>query len=145
MARRSALSAVKSHDLVKARGHRFVENLSLPVVVEDKFEEVDTTREVLDILHDLGVYDDIARAKDGIKVRAGRGKMRGRRFRRPKSLLIVVKDLKGLERGARNIPGVDLCTVKQLNTELLAPGGTPGRLTIFSEGALKSLGAKKEE
>ena len=140
LARRSAISALKEHELVKARGHRFQENLSLPVIVEDKFEEVDTTHEVLDILHDLGVYDDIARAKDGIKVRAGKGKMRGRRFRRPKSLLIVVKELKGLERGARNLPGVDLCTVAQLNTELLAPGGVPGRLTIISEGALKTLG-----
>ena len=147
LARRSALSALKCHELVNARGHRFVDGLSLPIVVEDKFEEVDTTHEVLDILHDLGVFDDIIRAKDGIKTRAGRGKMRGRRFRRPKSLLIVVKDLKGLERGARNIPGVDLCTVTQLNTELMAPGGVPGRLTIFSEAALKVLGghaAKKE-
>jgi large subunit ribosomal protein L4e len=146
MARRSAISATKDATLCKARGHKFVENLSLPVVVEDKIEEVDTTHEVLDILHDLGVYDDIARAKDGIKVRAGKGKMRGRRFKRPKSLLIIVKELKGLERGAHNIPGVDLCTVGQLNTELLAPGGVPGRLTIISEGAFKSLGSygKKE-
>lgn len=147
MARRSAISALKSHELCKARGHRFHEALSLPIIVEDKFEEVDSTHEVLDILHDLGVIDDIVRAKDGIKVRAGRGKMRGRRFRQPKSLLIVVKELKGLERGAKNIPGVDICTVGQLNTELLAPGGVPGRLTIMSEGALKTLGgqpAKKE-
>jgi len=147
LARRSALSALKSPELVKARGHRFQEGLSLPVIVEDKFEEVDSTHEVLDILHDLGVFDDIIRAKDGYKIRAGRGKMRGRKHRQPKSLLIVVKELKGLERGARNIPGVDLCTVSQLNTELLAPGGVPGRLTIISEGALKVLGghaAKKE-
>jgi large subunit ribosomal protein L4e len=146
LARRSAISAIKDLILCKARGHKFADNLSLPIIVEDKFEEVDTTHEVLDILHDLGVYDDIARAKDGIKVRAGRGKMRGRRFRRPKSLLIIVKDRKGLERGAHNLPGVDLCTVSQLNTELLAPGGVPGRLTIISEGALKSLGnlGKKE-
>ena len=39
----------------------------------------------------------------------------------------------------KNIPGVDITTPNMLNVELLAPGGDPGRLTIFTESALKAL------
>ena len=40
-----------------------------------------------------------------------------------------------------NIPGADVTTPARLNVELLAPGGDPGRLTIFTEAALKELEA----
>jgi large subunit ribosomal protein L4e len=40
---------------------------------------------------------------------------------------------------ARNIPGVDVATVNDLNVELLAPGAHPGRLTIWTRGAIEKL------
>ena len=57
------------------------------------------------------------------KVRPGRGKMRGRRYKQRKSLLIVTADQP--LRAAKNLAGVDVVTVDQLNTELLAPGHMP--------------------
>jgi large subunit ribosomal protein L4e len=140
LARRSAIAALKDIELVKARGHRFQKDLELPVVIEDRFEEIDSTKEVIDILSSLGLFEDVERARKGTHIRAGRGKMRGRRKRRPKAMLVVVKEKKGIERGTGNLPGIDVVTVDQLNTEVMAPGGEPGRLTIFSEGAFKALG-----
>jgi large subunit ribosomal protein L4e len=140
LARRSAIAALKDHALVKARGHMFQEDMDLPVIVDDKFEEVASTKEVIDILSSLGIYEDVQRAKDGIHIRAGRGKMRGRRKRRPKAIVVIVKERKGIERGVKNLPGIDLVTVDQINTEVLAPGGVPGRLSIISERAFKALG-----
>ena len=67
--------------------------------------------------------------------------MRGRRFKQRKSLLIVTaeKPLKA----ARNLAGVDaLSRSIELNTELLAPGTLPGRLTVFTEGAILKLGGQ---
>ncbi len=63
--------------------------------------------------------------------------MRGRRYKQRKSILIVT----GSEplRAARNLAGVDAVTVDQLNTELLAPGTHAGRLTIWTESAIKRL------
>lgn len=139
LARKAAISALKVQNLVEARGHRFDKTLSLPIVIEDKFEEFDKTKEVIDTFSALGLYEDIQRAKNGTKIRAGRGKMRGRRLKKPKSLLIVIKERKGVERSARNLPGVDIVTVDQLNTEIMAPGGVPGRLSVFTEGAFKAL------
>jgi large subunit ribosomal protein L4e len=75
-------------------------------------------------------------------VRAGKGKMRGRRYRVPKSLLIV--SLKEeLKKSSENLSGVDITKPHQLNIELLAPGGIAGRLTIITKSALTKLGGAK--
>lgn len=143
LARNAALAAVKDPDLVLLRGHRFDSDLSLPVILEDAIETLEpeegATREGLAILEHLGLRDDIDRAKDGRHVRAGRGKMRGRRYRQPRSLLIVVKDAAMVRRLFGNLPGVEVVTPAGLNAEILAPGGDPGRLTLFSESALEIL------
>lgn len=142
LARNAALAAVRDPSLVSSRGHRFDEDLSLPVIVEDGIEAVDTdraTREGLRILNRLGVIADVDRAKEGRHIRAGRGKMRGRRYRQPRSLLIVVKEADKVRRLFGNLPGVEVVSPAALNAELLAPGGDPGRLTVFSEGALEVL------
>ncbi|MEM3342147.1 MAG: 50S ribosomal protein L4 [Thermoplasmata archaeon] len=135
----SALAATSQKPIVKARGHKFEEDLTLPIVMEDKLQSLKKTREVMDALNNLGVLSDLIRAEDGIAVRAGRGKMRGRRYKTPISVLLVVAKDDGLKEAARNLPGVSITTVPNLNAEILAPGGMPGRLTIFSESALSML------
>jgi large subunit ribosomal protein L4e len=138
-ARNSALSSTKDIDLVAQRGHKFDNSYTLPIVVENSIEKIKTVSEAVETLEKLGVKEDLERAKDGIHIRAGKGKMRGRKYRKPKSLLLVVKDSKEAYRGFGNLPGVDVTTPERLSTELLAPGGMPGRLTVISEGALKRL------
>ncbi len=65
--------------------------------------------------------------------------MRGRRYTCPRSVLVVIGQDRGIVRAARNLPGVDVVEVKLLNAELLAPGGVPGRLTLWTESALETL------
>lgn len=143
LARNAALAALKDPALVSSRGHRFDTKLSLPVILEDAIETLEpeegATREGLEILERLGLQDDVVRAKAGRHVRAGRGKMRGRRVRQPTSLLVVVKEPSRVRRLFGNLPGVDVRTPASLNAEVLAPGGDPGRLTLFSESALEIL------
>jgi large subunit ribosomal protein L4e len=142
-AKLSALRAVTEPDLVKARGHKFSDKVTVPVVVKDDFEAIKTTKEAVQALTSIGVYDDIERAENGKNVRAGRGKMRGRRYRMPRSLLIVVsKDCDGA-RSVRNLPGVDVALPTGLNASLLAPGGSPGRLMLVSEAAMQAMGGWK--
>jgi large subunit ribosomal protein L4e len=128
---------------INDRGHRFKDGLSLPVVVEDGIEtlapEDGATQEGVKILSRFGLLSDVERAKDGRHIRAGRGKMRGRRYRQPVSLLVVVKDSTNVRRLFGNLPGVEIVSPAGLNAERLAPGGAPGRLTMFSEGALEVL------
>ncbi|MDD1703776.1 MAG: 50S ribosomal protein L4 [Methanoregula sp.] len=132
---RSAVAASVNAELIKGRGHNF--DGPVPVVLEDKFESIDKTTDVISALTAAGVFHDIERAKESRKVRAGRGKMRGRRFKQRKSLLIVTSD--SPLRAAGNLAGVDVVTVDQLNVEYLAPGMLAGRLTVWTESAITRL------
>lgn len=138
----SALAATSSSDLVRSRGHRFKEGLSLPVIVEDGVEEIARTSDVMSFLAAIGLDEDINRASNGTHIRAGRGKMRGRRYRTPKSILIIASEGSSLIKGASNLPGVNATSPKGLNAEFLAPGGDPGRLVVISKKALSALGGE---
>jgi len=146
---RSALAATADTNTVRSRGHQLPESITLPLVVEAKVEALvqkrsDTppVRRARQMLDGLGLYDDLDRARQGRHVRAGRGKLRGRRYRTPRSVLLVLSELNGTERAFRNLPGVDITTARELNTMQLAPGGDPGRLVVFTEPALTALEAR---
>jgi len=141
-ARNSALAATADKNLVSTRGHRFDEKLTLPVVLDDAFETMKKTKDVIEVFQKLGLYDDILRSLNGKHIRAGKGKRRGRKYRIPKSVLIV--SAKGdIKKPSQNLTGVDIVTTGMVNIEHLAPGGTAGRLTIFTASALKKLGGAK--
>jgi large subunit ribosomal protein L4e len=132
----SAIAATTKEDLVRARGHRF--EAKLPIVIEEAFEKLERTSDVIAALQAAGVYPDVERARASRKVRPGRGKIRGRHYKQRKSLLIVTKGEP--LRAARNLAGVDAVSVNELNAEHLAPGTHAGRLTIWTAGAVKKLG-----
>jgi large subunit ribosomal protein L4e len=141
-ARNSALAATADKKVVIKRGHYFDEKITLPVVIDDEFEKMKKTKEVIEILEKIGIYSDVLRSANGKHIRAGRGKMRGRRYRVPKSLLIVTTQ-EAIERSSNNLSGVDIAKPHQLNIEHLAPGGIAGRLTIFTKSALTQIGGAK--
>ncbi len=133
----AALSATTDKTLILQRGHQ-VNGSSLPLVFEDKLEELKNTKKLIELLRTVGLEKELERGKEK-KVRAGKGKVRGRKYKKKKSLLIVIKDDKGLGKAARNIAGVDISPTKNLTVSLLAPGGHPGRLTLFTKSAVEEL------
>jgi len=145
LATMSALAATANPDLVKARGHRVASVKQIPVVVIDELQAISRTSDIRRALMALGLWDDVERAMEGTRIRAGKGKMRGRRYKVPKSVLIVVAEDRGISLAARNLPGVDVATARILNVVHLAPGGHPGRLTLYTVSALKELEARFRE
>jgi large subunit ribosomal protein L4e len=139
---KSALAATANKEIVSKRGHQFDDKITLPVVVEDKFEEIKKVKEVIEVFEKIGIYDDVVRAADSRHIRAGKGKTRGRKYRTPKSVLIVATK-EDAERSSRNLTGVEVVKPSQLNIELLAPGGDAGRLTVFTKSAIKQVGGGK--
>ena len=138
LAIKSAIAATALKEIVLKRGH-IVNDLKLPIVVDDSLQELKKAKNVEEFLKRIGLEEELERSKIK-KVRAGKGKLRGRRYNRRKSILFVVSENKGFSRTASNISGADVCTATNLNAELLAPGVHPGRLTIFTESAIKKLG-----
>merc|ERR1712032_800112 len=75
----------------------------------------------------------------GKQIRAGKGKMRNRRFTQRRGPLVIYQTNDGVEQAFGNLPGVELCCVTRLNLLQLAPGGHMGRFCIWSQAALEAL------
>ncbi len=134
---RSALAATMVPELVTARGHIIPKEY--PFIIETKAESLSKTKEVIDVLEKLGLKEELERTSTR-KVRAGKGKLRGRKYRVKKGVLLVVSGDCPLLKSAENILGVDVIDIKNINAELLAPGADVGRLTIFTDKAIDVLG-----
>ena len=135
-AKRSAIAATISKDAVADRGHIIPNNY--PFALDGKLESLNKTKLVLESLNKFGLEQELTRSQEK-KVRAGKGKSRGRKYRKKKGPLIVVSKISELGKAVTNIPGIDVVEVKNLNTELLAPGGKPGRLTIWTTTAINMM------
>ena len=133
----SALAASACAPLVLARGHDVNAVPELPLVVDSL--NVDSTKALLHVLNKIGASASLAHSRRH-KARAGQNKMRYSRFTVAKGPLIVYGDENPLlKRTARNLPGVDTCSVHRLNLLQLAPGGHIGRFVIFTKDAFATL------
>ncbi|MBI5226318.1 50S ribosomal protein L4 [Candidatus Micrarchaeota archaeon] len=137
---RSALNASLEKMLVEKR-HRYAG--ILPIVVNGSFEEVKRVQDARKVLDALGLDADLQKAHEGRKMRSGRSRLRKGGYYEPKSILIVYAKDKGLQKAVRNLPGVDAIDVKNLNAELLAPGGDAGRLIVWTQDALAEMNQEK--
>ncbi|MBM7409586.1 50S ribosomal protein L4 [Methanococcus maripaludis] len=138
----SAIAASANPEIVSARGHKIEGVPSLPLVVNAEFESLVKTKEVLEVFKTLKLDADLERAKDGVKIRAGRGKLRGRKYIKPKSVLVVVGDACEAITASRNLAGVDVITANDLSAIHIAPGTMAGRLTLWTENAIEKINGR---
>ncbi|TNJ26532.1 Ribosomal protein L4 [Giardia muris] len=132
----SALAASANAQLVEARGHRIGNVKSIPCVVD--VSDVKKTKDAMGIIRAIGAAEDVERCKESRGIRAGRGKMRNRRYRMRRGPLLIHAG-ENIEPAFRNIPGLDICHVSDMKLLELAPGSHPGRLIIWTKGAFASL------
>lgn len=135
----SAIAATANKATVKSRGHQIENVPQIPMVVTDDIQELKRAKEFEEALALLGLADDVTRVRNSRKIRAGKGKHRGRKMKQAVGPLIVIAENKGLQEAAANIPGIDVALVQTLNAEMLAPGTHAGRLTVWTFGALEQL------
>jgi len=135
----SAIAATASKETVAARGHSIEDIKETPIVVTNDLEDLKKTKAVEETLIRLGILSELYRIKESRKVRAGKGKRRGRRLKQAVGPLIIVNENKGIAEAAQNILGVETVTVTNLNAEMFAPGTHPGRLTIWTTDAINRL------
>jgi len=135
----AALAATASQKIVQKRyglaKELGIEKLKFPIIVEEKILDVKKIDEFKRIIEKL--LDGLIKiALPERRIRAGKGKMRSRPYKKQKGLLIVTaKD--GLK-SVGNL-GIEIINVNTLNIGNLAPGGKAGRITIYTEDAIKEL------
>ncbi|RLG15662.1 50S ribosomal protein L4 [Candidatus Pacearchaeota archaeon] len=133
----SALSATANAKTISERYESLkkekIENL--PFVVESKLTLL-KTKELLSSLKRILGERLFNLALKKRKIRAGKGKLRGRKYKKNAGLLLVVGEKEKLKTKA-----FDVKSVKNLSVIDLAKGGA-GRLTMYTEQAIKELKEK---
>ncbi|CAM9369259.1 unnamed protein product [Ectocarpus sp. 4 AP-2014] len=135
----SALAATAVPALVMARGHRVEEVPELPLVVDTSLETCSKTAAAIATLTALGAAAEVEKVKDSKKIRAGKGKMRNRRYVMRRGPLVIYDKSEGISRAFRNLPGVETACVDRLNLLTLAPGGHLGRFCVWTQAAFDKL------
>jgi large subunit ribosomal protein L4e len=133
----SAISATAKDKYLKKK-YATLEGIKiekLPLIIESKITSVKTKDLIKTFKIVLGkeLYEIAIRKKD---IRKGKGKLRGRKYKKTAGLLIVIGNEEKLK--TKNF---DVKNVKNLGVVDLAKG-QPGRLTIYTENAIKDLGER---
>lgn len=130
LALRSALAATAHPSHIQTRyAHAEKHTLGFPVVIESAFTDVTTKHMHQFIKQVFGPLSMIAVPRED--VRAGRGKTRGRRYKRSAGALIIVGSKEKLRVG-----GVDVISFADLSVSDLYP---LGRFVIMSERAVEEM------
>ena len=133
---RSAIASTINKELLQKKG--FSSLNYLPLVIEERFENITKTKEVIALLEKLHLQKELQRTMKK-SIRSGKGKMRGNKYKIKKGPLIIVSKACPLQKALKNIPGFDSCIINQLNAEVLSPGAIPGRLVIWSLPSIEKL------
>jgi large subunit ribosomal protein L4e len=106
------------------------------IIVDDAMEEIKKTKAMLALFGSVKLLDTVQNTRKRVK----KGLRRSSTVRHyKKTLLLVVGKDRGAVRAARNIAGVDACTVDHLTVGAFAPGGNPGRQVLWSESAVNGV------
>ena len=130
----SALSSTANMEELKRKYSTLTEEKidnQLPIIVSElKFTK---TKELISSLKNILGAKLFEIAMPQKKVRSGKGKLRGRKYRKSAGLLIVVGKGESFD-----FAGLDVKEAKELSTMDLA-NGQAGRLTLYTEKAVKEL------
>jgi len=135
----SAIAASGIPSVVMSKGHLIEEVPEFPLVVSDKIQEYNKTKQAVQFLRSIKAWNDIEKVYKSKRLRAGKGKMRDRRRVQRLGPVIVYGNDSGLTKAFRNIPGIETINVEKLNLLRLAPGGHVGRFVIWTESAFRKL------
>lgn len=131
---KSAIAATASIDMIKRKYSSLKEKqikIELPIVIDKSFLDKKAKEFINKLKAILGEAAEVALPKK--KQRAGKGKARGRKYKKSAGCIIVTGNNEKIK-----IKGIESVKVKELKVSHLAKGG-PGRLTIFTEEAIKEL------
>jgi large subunit ribosomal protein L4e len=110
--------------------------IKFPIIAESEILELKTKdflktlRKILDDLFEIAIQKK--------SIRAGKGKMRGRKYKKTAGLLLVIG-----KNEEKKIKGIELRKAIELSVSDLASNGA--RLTIYTEEAVKELGKRLGE
>ncbi len=134
LAMASGFAATANSELIKKRYSSAGEfSLKLPLVIESKFDKA-RAKDIFTALKNIfgNLFDLVLKNKE---VRAGKGKLRNRKYKSNAGLLLVTGNSEKVK-----ISGIDVVPIKEIAISDLWP---LGRLTIYTQKAIEEFGGKK--
>jgi len=116
----------------KSLENKYGKKIESGFVFDDKILEV-KTKEFISVMKKVfgDAFDNILKHKS---IRAGIGKMRGRKYKSNAGLLFVLGNEEKMKR-----KGIETVNVRDLTIKALSPNGEPGRLVCYTEKAIKEI------
>lgn len=133
----TGFSASLDKSIVQNNGQRV--SSSYPFVLDKSAEEISKTKDARSLVESLGLSEELQRLSN-VKIRAGKGTMRGRKTRVKRGPLFVVSSLEApLLKSLRNLKGVDVITSDLVMASDFGMSEKPGRAVIFTKEALEQF------
>jgi len=109
------------------------------IVIVPDVEKLSKAKDVSKVFDRIGLGDEMERVSER-KIRAGRGKSRGRKYKTKVGPLFVVANDCALKKSVSNMLGCGVVDVHALNVNILAQGHSSLRYVIFTKTALDKMG-----
>ncbi len=128
----SAIAASASKDVLKKK-YAKIKIERVPIVFDSKVLE-SSSKEIASLIEKF----TSVKLKREFKIRAGKSKRRDRKYKSVSKILMVV----GKDESARKMENynVEISKTNSLNILQLAPGGTPGRIIVWTDKAIEEIG-----
>jgi large subunit ribosomal protein L4e len=114
---------------------KYGEKIDGGFIFDEKILEV-KTKDFVEVMKRV-FGDTVKRVFKEKSIRAGIGKLRGRKYKSNAGLLFVVASDEDMKR-----KGIEIVGVNDLTINDLSPNGEPGRLTCYTEKAIKEIGER---
>ena len=134
----SALTYVSSVDEIKKKYASLRDKeseIKLPIIIESKILELGVKDFFSALKKILGGLYEVSIQKKSI--RAGKGKLRGRKYKKNAGLLFVIGNDEKMKR-----KGIEVVRVSDLTIRDLTLNGVVGRLVCYTENAIKDIGER---
>ena len=120
---------------VKSLEKKYGKKVLSGFIFEDKVLDIKTKDFILTMKKVFGEsFNSVLKHKS---IRAGIGKMRGRKYKSNAGLLFVIGNDEIMKR-----KGIEVVNVNELTIKELSPNGEPGRLVCYTEKAIKDIREK---
>ena len=130
----SAIAATAKKDIVGKK--HVLPKIEIPIVLDDSCLSLSKTKDVVKLFEKLNLAGDVERAKNGRRKKYGRAGG----SKTPRSVLLVSAKQSPILKAAKNLPGVNVVTLDSMKVSDFAPGGVPGRLTVWTKSAIENVG-----
>ena len=109
----------------------------LPIIISGNLESIKKTKDAVKMFSSIGLGTELERVMER-KIRSGKGKLRGRKYRKKLSIIIVTGKGEKVSKAFSNTNTI-IKSFNELSVSDVSQAGRPGRLVIWTKDAVEKM------